>query len=107
MGIRKGYNPESEFHWETPDETGSLSISLHELERLELRFPQGLEGGRMVVGTKLMPLPVGSHLNKEKGIFCWQPGVGFSGNYQLIFKSGIILKTINIQIENKSEIKAN
>ncbi|NIM18244.1 MAG: hypothetical protein GTO45_40205 [Candidatus Aminicenantes bacterium] len=41
--------------------------------------------GYHVIGNYLMPLPVGSTLDKERGIFSWLPGPGFMGSYQLVF----------------------
>jgi hypothetical protein len=32
-----------------------------------------------------MPLPIGSHLDAETGVFTWQPGVAFIGAYDLVF----------------------
>jgi hypothetical protein len=39
-----------------------------------LRTPEGLAA-----------LPIGSQLNAETGVFTWAPGVGFVGNYDLVF----------------------
>ena len=39
----------------------------------------------MVVGDQLRPLPIGSTLDTEKGIFYWLPGPGFMGEYELVF----------------------
>ena len=41
--------------------------------------------GYVQVGDDLTPLPVGSHLNESTGTFVWSPGVGFIGNYDLLF----------------------
>jgi hypothetical protein len=40
--------------------------------------------GAMVVGNSLKPLPPGSTLDVERGIFYWQPGPAFWGEYRLL-----------------------
>jgi hypothetical protein len=37
------------------------------------------------VGGKLKPLPIGSTLDTDNGIFCWLPGAGFLGKFNLVF----------------------
>lgn len=49
-------------------------------EKTERKFSGGL-----LVGNKLKALPVGSYLDPETGIFYWQPGLGFTGMYRLVF----------------------
>jgi len=61
-------------------------IELEQLERLELHFmaAEGLE----YVGwsrDKSKALPVGSTLDKDKGVFSWIPGPGFLGRFELNF----------------------
>ncbi len=77
-----------------PDGNGNITIEIRELEPLEVRlFPVGTGGlapllsctGFQVVGNQLRPLPIGSTLDTEKGVFYWQPGPGFVGNYRLVF----------------------
>jgi len=41
--------------------------------------------GYMVVGNELKPLPIGSTLDTDRGIFYWQPGPGFLGAYDFVF----------------------
>ncbi|MCP4147541.1 MAG: hypothetical protein GY757_07305 [bacterium] len=43
--------------------------------------------GYLVVGDKLEALPVGSTLDAKKGIFYWQPGPVFQGEFRFLFKS--------------------
>jgi hypothetical protein len=33
----------------------------------------------------LSPLPIGSTLDKDGGVFYWQPGPGFVGEYRFVF----------------------
>jgi hypothetical protein len=41
--------------------------------------------GYLVVGDELRQLPIGSFLDREQGIFFWQPGPAFIGEYQFVF----------------------
>ncbi|MGE5342666.1 MAG: hypothetical protein ACM3SY_14420 [Candidatus Omnitrophota bacterium] len=72
-----------------PDENGILTIALSELERvvIDLSSPGASSPvkGYARVGDQLNPLPVGSTLDEEQGIFYWQPGVGFIGEYRFVF----------------------
>lgn len=57
--------------------------------------------GYLVVGDGLRPLPVGSTLAREAGVFYWSPGPGFWGDYALIFlnrRQGIF-KRVHITIK--------
>jgi hypothetical protein len=68
-----------------PDDDGTITIEIKELERLELRFDMNITEGWQVVGQRYGPLPWGAFLDKEKNIFYWQPGHGFLGSFRLIF----------------------
>jgi len=71
----------------TPDNDGIVHIQCRELERIEVQV--SLAGneveGYMIVGNRLMKLPIGSTLNKITGRFSWIPGPGFIGTYRLVF----------------------
>jgi hypothetical protein len=41
--------------------------------------------GFLVVGNRLRALPFGSFLDCEQGVFYWQPGPGFLGDYSFVF----------------------
>lgn len=61
---------------------------IKELERLELKLNEFLgemDGGFLLVGEEVRELPVGTTLDKEKGMFYWLPGVGFVGEYEFLF----------------------
>ncbi len=46
------------------------------------------EAYELVLG-ELRPLPIGASFNPVSGVFCWQPGPGFIGEYTIVFmKSG-------------------
>jgi len=71
---------------ETEEEGGQIiKIEIEELERVELRFK--VKGGELLGwgAEKDKHLPIGSTLDKEKGIFYWQPGPGFLGKHVLHF----------------------
>ena len=108
LTIEKGYFPGSRLQNLFPDETGNMTIEIKELERLVIYLEEkGIESdngtvnrlvkanrknpasgrylGGMVVGNSLKPLPPGSTFDFERGVFYWQPGVGFMGEYPLLF----------------------
>jgi hypothetical protein len=94
--IRKGYGINKKLRPVLPNESGINVITLPQLERLELRFPAA---GEVAL---VQPLPVGATLDGKRGIFYWQPGPAFLGNYPFTFiisRSGKVHKrriTINI-----------
>ncbi len=71
----------------SPDSQGIIHIRCQELERIDIQVSQvGIEvEGYMMVGNRLMNLPVGSSLEKMGGRFRWLPGPGFVGAYSLVF----------------------
>ena len=58
------------------------SIDMRELDRLELEV--GADTGYLLVNGEQRPLPIGSTL--RDGVFYWQAGPGFLGEYQLVFE---------------------
>ena len=72
-----GYNKNIKPQRINPDENGIINIRVKELERLVIHFSEGTRG--------LAPLPPGSTFDSKKGIFYWQLGVGFIGEYRLVF----------------------
>jgi hypothetical protein len=110
--IKKGYFPFSRLQNLYPDENGHITVEIKELERLILyleeksldpddgtvdyltpnppplrlkKIASDRYWGGMVVGNCLRPLPPGSTLDLAGGIFYWQPGAGFLGEYRLLF----------------------
>ena len=49
------------------------------------RLPDGDYAGYLVVDGQLRELPVGSSFDPVRGAFYWQPGLGYVGNYDLMF----------------------
>jgi len=58
------------------------AIEMQELERIQLQV--GASDGFLMVNGERRPLPIGSTL--KDGLFYWQPGPGFLGEYQLLFE---------------------
>ncbi|MCP4213519.1 MAG: hypothetical protein GY765_02630 [bacterium] len=75
--VKKGFSVHKETQKVYPSGKGVLTVKIKELERLEIQLVPGT--------VNLSVLPVGSHLDVEKGVFVWQPGVGFVGSYQFDF----------------------
>ena len=83
---------------------GVREIEIEELERIELQL-RG-EGGSEYIGwgeDRSKRLPIGSTLDRERGIFYWIPGPGFLGKHVLhfavsdgMFMSKPIKITVNI-----------
>jgi hypothetical protein len=61
-------------------------IEIKEMDRLEIHLPGGREWtAGLRVGDELRELPAGSTLDSEGGIFYWQLGAVFLGDYPLEF----------------------
>jgi hypothetical protein len=82
-----------------PDIDGWTVINTEELERVELHLGEAQKiNGWMLVGQKLQPLPIGSHLDRETGVFTWGIGPAFVGVYRLVFL---------LEDSNENKIKKN
>ncbi len=66
----------------TPDADGGYSVTMEEVGHIELHL--GATVGGVLVQGELHPLPTGSTL--KGGVFYWQPGPGFLGEYTLQFE---------------------
>ena len=64
------------------DNDGIVSLEVDELSRIEL--PLGAKSGYLLVGGQRTALPIGSTL--QNGVFYWQLGPGFLGDYPLVFE---------------------
>jgi hypothetical protein len=88
--LEKGYNKNIRPQRIYPDENGLITIEIEELERLEIRLTPGNTSsyrytGYLAAGNGLKALPIGSTFDRVRGVFSWQPGAGFIGNYRLVF----------------------
>jgi hypothetical protein len=80
-GLRGGFDLQREREYLSPDNTGTYSVEMAELGRIELEL--GATNGYLLVNGQPMSLPIGSTL--KEGIFYWQPGPGYLGTYDLAF----------------------
>ncbi len=80
----------------TAGKEGDMVIQSRELERVAVYLENTTQKddsnnagytGYMEAGGHLFPLPIGSTLDSENGIFYWQPGPGFVGTYRFVFIS--------------------
>ncbi len=63
-------------------------IQINELDRLELHLPAGQQWTALQrVGEELRDLPIGSTFDAEGGIFYWQLGPAFLGEFALEFRA--------------------
>ncbi len=90
VGVVKGFRLNAGPREAVPGDKGIITITLDQMERLELHLTPGtqdltLKMGFQVVGDEFRPLPTGSTFDRERGIFYWQPGPGFTGDYELVF----------------------
>ncbi|MCU0286204.1 MAG: Ig-like domain-containing protein [Acidobacteria bacterium] len=87
--VKKGFetsmtSQETEIY---PDEEGQVFLQVEELQPVEIQLDAGnsILSGYLEMDGRLEPLPIGSSLDRSNGVFRWQPGPGFFGDYQLIF----------------------
>lgn len=83
LKVKKGYSSNIEPQGIYPDNSGNVTVEISELERLEIHFSKGNIPVKSI--RNISPLPVGSTLDMEKGIFYWQAGLGYLGRYELGF----------------------
>lgn len=77
--VKTGYAVDTGASAVYPGAAGAVEITIPEVERVEIRFDGPVEA--------LGPLPIGSSLDRERGIFYWQPGAGVLGTHLLVFKT--------------------
>lgn len=94
--VLKGYREDVAPQTVYPAESGIIDIVIRELERVVIDF------GNVPVAP-LKKLPIGSTLDRERGIFYWSPGPGFVGKYELAFidRRTNGLRKVNIRIQAK------
>jgi hypothetical protein len=117
--IIKGFNRNVEPLKIYPDDNGIISIEIKELECIELYIDNnntqvGEKGsknskfkiqnskfysGYQLVGNQLRPLPIGSTMDAKRGIFYWQLGPGFFGDYDFVFIRAGTGKTISKKVK--------
>jgi PKD repeat protein len=98
IGYKIGYRGSGDPEIVTPDDQGVIHLRVRETERIELQFGRPVEAGFLAFGDDPRPLPIGSTLDKEHGIFSWQPGPGFIGAYGLMFVDGVDRSLRDVEI---------
>ena len=84
--LKKGFNPNTEPVVVYPNDKGIITIEIKELERVEIHLCDSTVTVNIGPRTlNLFILPIGSTLDTRRGIFYWQPGPGFIGNYTFVF----------------------
>lgn len=93
--VVRGFKNNSILRTEYTDDKGIFYLEIKEMERLEIRMNPNLSllsshafdrfNGFMIAGNRVKALPIGSTLDRERGIFYWQPIHGFLGNYRFVF----------------------
>jgi uncharacterized repeat protein (TIGR03803 family) len=85
---RRGWNLDAPYSVYQPTGDGSVVVRGEEIDRLEVHLGARAgtsHTGHLRVAAQLAPLPVGSTLDQNSGLFTWAPGVGFVGTYDLVF----------------------
>ncbi|MGD2085929.1 MAG: hypothetical protein PVH61_07080 [Candidatus Aminicenantes bacterium] len=96
--VKRGFKEDIEPQVVLADEKGISRIDIKEVERVQIHLTdrcddnltaQSLSSGSFTgyleVNNRLEPLPLGSTLDTKRGIFYWQPGPGFLGEYRFVF----------------------
>ena len=74
-------------------------VQVEELGRVELQLPRGLPWrGQLVHNDDRVPLPIGSTLDPVSGVFVWQLGAGFLGEYWLEFDNSSEWKSVRVVV---------
>jgi Viral BACON domain len=73
-----------------PAADGKINLTCKPLERIKITIDDNPQPGKyysgyMKVGDQLRRLPIGSTIDHKAGVFYWQMGPGFIGQYQLVF----------------------
>lgn len=96
--VTRGYQRNNSSQVFYPGGNGMINIEINQMERIEINLGQPDLRGFHVIGDQSRPLPVGSTLDSEKGIFYWQTGAGFKGLYRLLFMDTTKNRPVEINI---------
>lgn len=108
--VKTGYGNKLDNNQHRTDKDGTLCVTIPEMERLvlDLEMSRGcIVTGYQQVGKELRHLPIGSTIDSQRGIFYWQPGAGFLGDFQMVFVFTDTLgnstkKSVQVSIQPKS-----
>jgi parallel beta-helix repeat protein len=112
MLVKNGFDAMTGTMYMYPEMDGAVRLKIHEVERLEILLDgQATKNGGeqycgyLLSGNDMRSLPIGSTLDPINGVFTWQPGPGFLGEYKLVFvKKGtdrMLKKVLNVLIQPK------
>jgi hypothetical protein len=87
--VKKGHDKNTRAEGIYPDQSGKICIDIRELQPVELELGGPGWRGCQEIGSRFGPLPIGSTLDSDRGIFYWIPGPGFVGDYSLLFYNDI------------------
>jgi hypothetical protein len=92
IGVRDGFGLTTPMRTAGVGIDGMRRVSAIERDRVEIRLDPSRKtnttddyAGYLVVDGKLRELPNGSSFDPARGAFYWQPGLGYVGNYDLLF----------------------
>jgi len=88
--VKYGYDEDAIPNLAPVDENGMNRVVIPEMERVEIHLSDqsshdSTYSGYLVIGERMMKLPVGSTLNPKAGVFSWIPGPGHLGPFHLVF----------------------
>jgi hypothetical protein len=89
--FKKGYDENTRPGEIYPSEGDVSIVEIRESERVEIWLDEcackgkRVYAGYMMVNDRVRALPIGSTIDHEKGVFYWQPGPGFLGDYDMLF----------------------
>jgi len=89
LRVKRGFAAAEEMIY--PDRDGVVEVTARTGEPLAIELDPDLSGrlaGIERVGADLRPLPIGSRLDPQTGLFTWLPGPGFRGTFALEFLTG-------------------
>ncbi len=108
QGIRSPSPVDNPFGHLKEQELEQGNLGIKELEHVEFLVSGEFTNirGYLSANGKARPLPIGSTLDKETGKFYWSPGLGFVGNYRLVFviekaDGNVERKKVTISIQPK------
>ncbi|MCP4216666.1 MAG: hypothetical protein GY765_18585, partial [bacterium] len=83
-------------------ENSGVTLSIGQMERVELSFP-GIRSIYRMVGKRPVHGLIGSTVDTKKGILYWQPGPGFVGRYDFVVvsRTGNGMEKTNLSIHIK------
>ena len=98
VGARRGFDLRARLTSAAIGLDGIRTVKLGQLDRLELSVGSRVTAGYVMANGTLRDLPVGSHLDKQTGVFTWVPPPGYLGVYHLVFVTGHAKVPVDVAI---------